>query len=41
VLGAASGPGAGARRYTEAEAAWKGVAVMDGYRLIESLLGTR
>ena len=29
------------RRYTEADAARTGVAVMDGYRLIESLLGAR
>jgi 2,3-bisphosphoglycerate-independent phosphoglycerate mutase len=41
MLGAASGTGAATRRYTEADAARTGVAVMDGYRLIESLLGTR
>jgi 2,3-bisphosphoglycerate-independent phosphoglycerate mutase len=41
MLGAARGTGVAARRYTEAEAARTGVAVMDGYRLIESLLGTR
>jgi 2,3-bisphosphoglycerate-independent phosphoglycerate mutase len=29
------------RRYTEADATRTGVAVMDGYRLIESLLGAR
>jgi len=41
MLGAASSTGAAARRYTEADAARTGVAVMDGYRLIESLLRTR
>ena len=41
MLGAAQGVGARARRYTEAEAARTGVSVMDGYRLIETLLGTR
>jgi 2,3-bisphosphoglycerate-independent phosphoglycerate mutase len=41
MLGASSGKGAVARRYTEAEAARTGVAVTDGYRLIESLLATR
>ena len=41
MLGASSSKGAVARRYTEAEAARTGVAVTDGYRLIESLLGTR
>jgi hypothetical protein len=41
MLGAASSFRASARRYTEAEAARTGVTVMDGYRLIESLLGTR
>jgi 2,3-bisphosphoglycerate-independent phosphoglycerate mutase len=41
MLGAARSTGVAPRRYTEAEAARTGVAVMDGYRLIESLLGTR
>jgi 2,3-bisphosphoglycerate-independent phosphoglycerate mutase len=41
MLGPASSSRAPARRYTEAEAARTGVTVMDGYRLIESLLGTR
>ncbi|MGH7914057.1 MAG: cofactor-independent phosphoglycerate mutase, partial [Candidatus Binataceae bacterium] len=41
MLGAASSASMPARRYTEAEAARTGVAIMDGYRLIESLLGTR
>jgi 2,3-bisphosphoglycerate-independent phosphoglycerate mutase len=41
MLGAASSSRVPARRYTEAEAAHTGVAVKDGYRLIESLLGTR
>ena len=41
MLGAESGKGTAKRRYTEAEAARTGVAVTDGYRLIESLLGTR
>ena len=40
MLGASSSRGAVARRYTEAEAARTGVAVTDGYRLIESLLAT-
>ena len=39
MLGSSSSKGAVARRYTEAEAARTGVAVTDGYRLIESLLG--
>ncbi len=33
--------GSAQRRYTESDAARTGVAVMDGYRLIESLLGAR
>jgi 2,3-bisphosphoglycerate-independent phosphoglycerate mutase len=41
MLGSSSSKGAVARRYTEAEAARTGVAVTDGYRLIESLLATR
>jgi 2,3-bisphosphoglycerate-independent phosphoglycerate mutase len=41
MLGPASSGRAPARRYTEAEAAHTGVTVTDGYRLIESLLGTR
>jgi hypothetical protein len=41
MLGAVSDGRAPARRYTEADAARTGVTVMDGYRLIESLLGTR
>ena len=41
MLGASSSKGNVARRYTEAEAARSGVAVTDGYRLIESLLATR
>jgi 2,3-bisphosphoglycerate-independent phosphoglycerate mutase len=41
MLGSSSSKGALARRYTEAEAARTGVAVTDGYRLIESLLATR
>ncbi|MGZ6174280.1 MAG: cofactor-independent phosphoglycerate mutase [Candidatus Binataceae bacterium] len=40
MLGSSSSKGAVARRYTEAEAARTGVAVTDGYRLIESLLAT-
>ena len=41
MLAPASSSHAPARRYTEAEAARTGVSVTDGYRLIESLLGTR
>jgi 2,3-bisphosphoglycerate-independent phosphoglycerate mutase len=41
MLGAVSDGRALARRYTEADAARTGVTVMDGYRLIESLLRTR
>jgi len=41
MLGSSSSKGAVARRYTEAEAARTGVAVTDGYHLIESLLATR
>jgi 2,3-bisphosphoglycerate-independent phosphoglycerate mutase len=41
MLAPASSSHAPARRYTEAEAARTGVLVTDGYRLIESLLGTR
>jgi 2,3-bisphosphoglycerate-independent phosphoglycerate mutase len=41
MLGSSSSKGAVARRYTEAEAARTGVAVTDGYRLIDSLLATR
>jgi 2,3-bisphosphoglycerate-independent phosphoglycerate mutase len=41
MLGSSSSKGAVVRRYTEAEAARTGVAVTDGYHLIESLLATR
>jgi 2,3-bisphosphoglycerate-independent phosphoglycerate mutase len=42
MLGAANGGDSiQARRYTEVEAARTGVSVTDGYRLIESLFGTR
>jgi 2,3-bisphosphoglycerate-independent phosphoglycerate mutase len=41
MLAPASSSRGPTRRYTEAEAARTGVSVTDGYRLIESLLGTR
>ena len=41
ILGAKSGGRASERRYTEADAARTGVAVADGYRLIESLVWGR
>jgi 2,3-bisphosphoglycerate-independent phosphoglycerate mutase len=41
ILGSAEESRAGARRYTETDAAQTGITVKDGYRLIGSLIGTR